>query len=181
MNRDHLADRMYAADVGGRVWRFDIINGNAPGTLVEGGVMASLGAADLGASPPAADVRRFYVEPDVASVTVDDEFYLTVNLGSGFRAHPLDTTVDDEFYSIRDFNPFNVVLTADYPAPLTRADLIDITDLSHPALLPADAGLAAQHGTWAAAKRSWPHPSPSAARSSSLRLHRIRARWHRVR
>jgi type IV pilus assembly protein PilY1 len=140
MNRDHLADRMYAADVGGRVWRFDIINGNAPGTLVEGGVMASLGAADLGATPPAADVRRFYVEPDVASGVFDDKIYLTVNLGSGFRAHPLDTTVDDEFYSIRDFNPFNAVLTADYPAPLTRADLIDITDLSHPTLLPSDAG-----------------------------------------
>ena len=140
MNRDHVADRMYASDVGGRVWRFDIINGNAPGTLVEGGVMASLGAADLGPTPPAADARRFYVEPDVASLVVDDELYLTVSLGSGFRAHPLDTTIDDEFYSIRDFNPFNVVLSADYPAPLTRAELIDITNLNHPTLLPSDAG-----------------------------------------
>jgi type IV pilus assembly protein PilY1 len=140
LSRDGLADRMYASDTGGRIWRFDIVNGNAPGTLVEGGVMASLGAADLGPTPPASDVRRFYVEPDIASVVADDQLYLTVNIGSGFRAHPLDTMIDDEFYSIRDFHPFDVIASADYTSPVTRADLIDITNLNHPSLLAADAG-----------------------------------------
>ena len=41
---DGFADRMYAADVGGRIWRFDIWNGRGPGDLVTGGVLASLGA-----------------------------------------------------------------------------------------------------------------------------------------
>ena len=56
---------MYVGDMGGRVWRFDIINGQQGNNLVKGGVFASLGAADL-ASPTLPNVRRFYVTPDVA-------------------------------------------------------------------------------------------------------------------
>ncbi len=43
---DGFADRLYTADVGGRVWRFDIWNGRARNQLVTGGVFASLGDAD---------------------------------------------------------------------------------------------------------------------------------------
>ena len=39
-NGDGFADRMYAGDMGGRVWRFDIINGSGASTLVTGGVIA---------------------------------------------------------------------------------------------------------------------------------------------
>ena len=47
LNGDGLADRMYAADLGGQIWRFDIINGENPDKLVHGGVIASLGADAL--------------------------------------------------------------------------------------------------------------------------------------
>ena len=40
-----FADRMYAADMGGQVWRFDITNGQPAASLVAGGVIAQLGAA----------------------------------------------------------------------------------------------------------------------------------------
>ena len=40
MSGDGLADRMYAADTGGRVWRFDIVNRLSGAALVEGGVLA---------------------------------------------------------------------------------------------------------------------------------------------
>ena len=46
---DGFADRMYAADIGGRVWRFDIRNGQDASNLVKGGVFASLGVGD---APP---------------------------------------------------------------------------------------------------------------------------------
>jgi type IV pilus assembly protein PilY1 len=42
---DGFADRLYTADVGGRVWRFDVWSGRARSELVTGGVFASLGAA----------------------------------------------------------------------------------------------------------------------------------------
>ncbi len=61
---DGFADRMYAADMGGRVWRFDIHNGQTRANLVTGGVFASLGNAHLGTHPNAT-TRRFYSAPDV--------------------------------------------------------------------------------------------------------------------
>ncbi len=62
---DGFADRMYAADMGGRVWRFDIHNGQTRANLVTGGVFASLGNAHL-ATHPVATTRRFYSAPDAA-------------------------------------------------------------------------------------------------------------------
>ena len=46
---DGFADRFYAGDMGGQLWRFDISNGQAATSLVAGGVIAQLGAAP---SPP---------------------------------------------------------------------------------------------------------------------------------
>ena len=42
---DGYADRFYAGDMGGQIWRFDVTNGNSASTLVAGGVIAQLGAA----------------------------------------------------------------------------------------------------------------------------------------
>jgi type IV pilus assembly protein PilY1 len=140
LNQDGLAERMYVGDMGGRVWRFDIVNGAAGGALVEGGVIASLGAADLPAPQPPGEVRRFYSTPDVVPVVTQGRYFLTVNLGSGFRAHPLDTTGRDEFFSIRDFRVQGVIDTADYPTPLRRAGLVDVTNNANPELLLTDRG-----------------------------------------
>lgn len=43
---DGFADRLYTADVGGRVWRFDVWNGRTREQLVTGGVFASLGMVE---------------------------------------------------------------------------------------------------------------------------------------
>jgi len=140
LNLDSKADRLYVGDMGGRVWRFDIINGNAADELVEGGVIASVGAADLGASPLDSENRRFFATPDIVPVITEYGTYLSINIGSGYRAHPLWSAIDDEFYSIRDFNVYNAVKTADYGPPVTRAELVDITNNVDPVMLPTDAG-----------------------------------------
>ncbi|MGB5246614.1 MAG: PilC/PilY family type IV pilus protein [Woeseia sp.] len=103
MSGDGLADRMYAVDIGGQLWRFDIFNGNAPASLVEGGVLARLGAEGI-VAPTAADTRRFFAAPDVAMFTDEnlDTRYLAISVGSGYRAHPLNNDADDRFYSYRD-------------------------------------------------------------------------------
>ena len=137
-NEDGLADRMYVGDMGGQVWRFDIQNGSSAG-----GVLASLGAADLD-NPARADVRRFYNTPDVVNVIKAENVFFAINIGSGYRAHPLDTSIDDEFYSIRDFNSTRVIPTdkydtVDFPL-IEREDLIDITNNAAPVLEPSDAG-----------------------------------------
>ena len=67
--------------------------------------MASLGAADIGAGE-IVNNRRFYNPPDVSLVRTESDTYLSVSIGSGYRAHPLNTTTQDRFYSVRDYNPF---------------------------------------------------------------------------
>ena len=96
------ADRMYAADMGGQVWRFDITNGQPAASLIAGGVIAQLGAAGT-ASPAVADVRRFYYAPDVAFVNNDDYNFIHVGIGSGHREHPLGLGNQDRFYALRDY------------------------------------------------------------------------------
>ncbi len=140
LGQDKLADRMYVGDMGGRVWRFDINNGAIATDLVDGGVLASLGAADIGAGAPAADTRRFYNRPEVVPLTIGDKLVFSINIGSGYRAHPLDTTINDEFFSIRDFVPLQPIKTADYGTPVIRTDLVDITLLPEAELNFTDAG-----------------------------------------
>jgi len=112
---NRVADRMYAADVGGQIWRFDISNGNTPSTLVTGGVIAQIGAEGI-ASPSVGDTRRVYNTPDVA-LLVDNNInqrFLSVNVGTGYRAHPLNDSATDAFYSFRDPDVFRTLTQLDY-------------------------------------------------------------------
>jgi type IV pilus assembly protein PilY1 len=130
MNGDGTADRMYAADLGGQIWRFDITNGETVDSLVVGGVIAQLGAEGLG-SPTDADTRRFYNSPDVA--IFNDPFqgrrFISVSIGSGYRAHPLDNTAVDRFFSIRDPDVFNSLTEDQYINYdiVTDADLVEVS------------------------------------------------------
>jgi type IV pilus assembly protein PilY1 len=140
---DGYVNRIYAGDMGGRMWRFDIVSSAASANeLAEGGLLASIGAADLGA-PAATDVRRLYARADIVPVIATEpgyRSYISLNIGSGHRAHPLETANEDWFFSIRDFNVFNTVLTEDYDEPVMFDDLIDITDDLTPTLMSSDVG-----------------------------------------
>ena len=115
LNGDGLADRMYAADLGGQIWRFDITNGEKPDKIVAGGVIARLGAEGL-STPTSADTRRFYTTPDVSILTdkAQNRRYLAISIGSGYRAHPLDNDATDRFYSIRDPDLLNPLTQTQY-------------------------------------------------------------------
>ncbi len=130
MNGDNFADRMYAADLGGQIWRFDISNGATPNNLVAGGVIAQLGAEGMG-SPEAEDTRRLYNTPDVAIFNDDrmDRRFLSISIGSGYRAHPLDNSATDRFYSLRDEHVFNALTQAQYNSyPIIEdADLMEVS------------------------------------------------------
>jgi type IV pilus assembly protein PilY1 len=132
---DGFADRMYASDMGGQILRFDIFNGKSPsgsGTdaLVTGGVVAQLGAEGSG-SPGVEDTRRFYAAPDVSifNDNIQNRRFIAISLGSGYRAHPLDDSNTDRFYSIRDRNVFNALTQAEYDAipPITESDLVEVS------------------------------------------------------
>ena len=67
---------------------------NVAASLVEGGVIAQLGAEGID-SPSAAETRRVYNSPDVALFldTAQNRRFLSINVGTGYRAHPLNQTV----------------------------------------------------------------------------------------
>jgi len=130
---DGTVDLLYAADTGGRIWRFDAKDDH---TGFTGGVIADLNNS---ATDGATENRRFFVRPDVSFinttkttekvladgstvvVTTKDSFVL-VSIGSGYRAHPLDETVNDHFYLIKD--PHGL----DYPEAYTKIGLSDLVD-----------------------------------------------------
>jgi len=143
LNGDGFADRMYAADTGGQILRFDIANGNDPDSLVTGGVIAQLGAQ--GNAPASfADTRRFYNAPDVSvfNDNIQNRRFIAISIGSGYRPHPLDNTNNDRFYSIRDRNVFNSLTQDQYDniTPIKESNLVDISGTVGAVIGPGDAG-----------------------------------------
>ena len=147
-NGDSYADRMYASDMGGQIWRFDIFNGNAPNgigadALVTGGVIAQLGAEGL-TNPGISDTRRFYNAPDVAifNDNLQNRRFLALNIGSGYRAHPLDNSNNDRFYSIRDPDVFNKLSQSEYDnySVISDGDLVEVSGTVGTVIGPNDRG-----------------------------------------
>lgn len=135
LNSDGFADRMYAADMGGQVWRFDITNGNPVSSLIAGGVIAQLGAAGL-PSPTVDVTRRFYYAPDVARVVTQDHNFIHIGIGSGHRAHPNSLLHHDEFYALRDYATFAPKTQTQYNSatPVRVTDLVDVTTTLNPTI-----------------------------------------------
>ncbi|MCZ6840060.1 MAG: PilC/PilY family type IV pilus protein, partial [Alphaproteobacteria bacterium] len=143
MTGDGFADRMYAADLGGQLLRFDIKNGETPANLVTGGVIAQLGAEGLAAAN-FADTRRFYTTPDVSifSDRNENKRFISLSIGSGYRAHPLDESAADRFFSVRDPDVFNQLTQADYNSYdiVTDADLVEVRGSVRTIIDPTDRG-----------------------------------------
>lgn len=143
---DDFADRMYAADLGGRIWRFDIFNGQPVAgvegeRLVEGGMLASLGNAEESAPRTASNSIKFFYAPDPALITRPGPNFINIAIGSGHRELPAsDKTTENWFFSVRDYNVFTQLLTSWYDddcssattpchEPVEEGDLADLTDI----------------------------------------------------
>jgi len=143
LNGDGLADRMYASDIAGQVWRFDITNGEAPSTLVAGGIIARVGAEGLSA-PGSADTRRFYNSPDTSLFLdkIQNRRYIAISIGTGYRAHPFDLSAADRFYSIRDGDVFTKLSQSEYDTYniATDGDFIEVSGTKQSILSSSDRG-----------------------------------------
>lgn len=132
---DGFVDTLFAADMGGQVWRFDLDLYHESGDLMKGGVIADLGssgAIDLTNS------RRFFYKPDVALIRENGQRFLSISIGSGWRSHPLNTDVQDRIYSLRSYDIFTLPegygkeTSAGIYTPVTENDLTDVTDNTNP-------------------------------------------------
>ena len=128
LDLDGFADRLYAADMGGQVWRFDVFNGRPAASLVSGGVIARLGGAPADA-PTAAETRRFFHAPDIALAGRGAQRFIHIGIGSGHRARPNSPATRDRFFALRDHAVFESLTQDEFAAmtPVTGASLVDIT------------------------------------------------------
>jgi type IV pilus assembly protein PilY1 len=127
LDLDGMIDRMYAVDIAGRLWRFDVHTEQS--FEITGGVIAELGGT---VNNNQANNRRFYYAPDVALGRDAGYAFLTVTLGSGYRAKPLDSGIDDYLFGIRDYKAFEVLGddTDDYDYGVTIGDLTTMSSTS---------------------------------------------------
>ena len=144
LNGDSFADRMYASDMGGQIWRFDIFNTKDPDELVTGGVIARLGAEGSVPLATAADTRRFYNSPDVSLITdnLQQRSFIAVSIGSGYRAGPFDLTASDRFYSVRDPDVFAQLTQETYNTyPIIKdGDLVEVSGKTQTVITAGDGG-----------------------------------------
>ncbi len=101
-DRDSMIDRLYFGDTGANLWRLDLNRGDDK----DESKLTKLAAL---AQSMRQKHRKFYNEPDVASMKLNGRSTFVVSIGSGFRAHPLDKTIDDKFFMVLDKSPYSEI------------------------------------------------------------------------
>jgi len=131
LNGDTIADKMFATDTGGQLWRFDISNSSGQSIYdrITGGVVADLQKPNAGASDTGLTNRRVYNSPDVSILQRNEEDtpVLGVAIGTGYRAHPLNTVVVDRFYVLKYADVFSTPVSYEN-IKLYEDDLLDVTN-----------------------------------------------------
>jgi type IV pilus assembly protein PilY1 len=107
MNYDGFADRIYAGDTGGQIWRFDVGN-----TVPAAWTSRLLFQANPDSGQKG---RKIFYRP---SVVVKHD-YVSLVFGTGDREHPLNFAVADRLYMVKDTGG---------TTPLTEANLLDVTN-----------------------------------------------------
>lgn len=128
-NGDNETDRLYVGDMGGQLWRIDL-GATLRGDVNAGSTGARLMVATDGAAGTSTDNRKFFYPPDVAQITdstfASVEDYDMVTIGSGDREDPLNPTVHNHLYAVRD-----TLISGKIPGdftPITVGDLYDATE-----------------------------------------------------
>jgi type IV pilus assembly protein PilY1 len=95
INGNGLVDRIYAADVGGRIIRADFTDEANQPSRVSGGVVADI-------NQDASVHRKFFTTPQVGYYAKGTRQFLVLLIGTGDHANPLDSDFPDRFYMIKD-------------------------------------------------------------------------------
>lgn len=132
INANGITDRLYVADVGGRIIRVDIPDDaiyQITGTnAVSATVLADVGGVN--------GYQRFFNTPEVAYYDRGGVRYLALMISSGYRPSPLDDSITDRFYMIKDANVWTAPADGsdggtepDYGAPITDDQTPSTPDL----------------------------------------------------
>ncbi len=119
MNGDGTTDRLYFGDTGGRVWRADLAGSDSSAWTLS--VLLNAGRHFDSA---ATNDLRFFNRPDIVKSKDSAGNFDAVLIGSGDRENPLDTTMLNKFFMLKDR-----ATTSGSPSstPLTPTNLADLT------------------------------------------------------
>lgn len=147
-----IIDRLYAVDLGAQIWRVDIAEGASPEVASSYSVsrLADFGA-DTQGNLSASTQRRFFYAPSVARYLRDGVLQYAISVGSGYRAHPLDTTVTNHVYVLFDAD----VATGPPANQVVSATLNSLYDATADLVSSADDAIAETARTALASKQGW--------------------------
>jgi type IV pilus assembly protein PilY1 len=129
-------DRIYAADMGGRIYRVDLPDSEnkaiPSGEKITAPRVTKL--ADLSTDGSIEHNRRFYSEPDTAMIVDGRERYMAISIGSGYRAHPLkknNENAQDRLYMIKDENLYSIPQLGALSTIQHGSHLVDLTSYTY--------------------------------------------------
>lgn len=126
LSGDGNIDRLYVADLGGQLFRFDIDESALNSASFSAAHIKGGRIADLSKDNSLADARRFYYPPDVAIVAERGKSaYLGIAISSGYRAHPNNTDIHDRIFLLKD--PYVFTAPTAYTL-ITESDLRNVTE-----------------------------------------------------
>lgn len=117
LDADGLHDRLYAGDISGRLWRFDVHHGAAAEYWTTGGVFADFSNTDG---------RGFIAAPDVSlSSPPGAAPWLNIAIGTAAPGNP---SASNRFYVLRDHAVLDSWTAEEYDAwdPLEEEDLVRV-------------------------------------------------------
>lgn len=99
---NNLITDIFVGDMGGQLWRVKVANGKSSNELLtvdnigEKGVVASISGTSK------EETRRIYETPAIYTFNAEESAtQISVNVGTGYHAHPLALYNNDRFYSFR--------------------------------------------------------------------------------
>ena len=124
INGDNYADIVFAIDIMGQLWRFDLnqqtSNQNDFAKSTTGAMIANLGG----------DNRHFYNAPDVAYINRRGQPpFLSIAVGSGYRPQADNTNIQDRFFVVFDHHLLTPPANYNYVGNrvITASDMTAVT------------------------------------------------------
>lgn len=95
LNNDAIADTIYVADVGGKIYRADLPQkGDTDNSKFQAGLIANVNSNGSN--------RKFFNKPDVVFTNYAGQKFGLIAIGSGYRAHPKNEDTTDRMYVFYD-------------------------------------------------------------------------------
>jgi len=132
LDNDNYIDAIYVGDLGGQVLKFNINNKNTGvSTLATGKIIAKLGVSDTTLSG-VENRRKIYEPVTVTRVKRNNEKYMAVVVGTGYRSRPLNKQINDVIVVMKDKEDYYSSTSTPINTPFKINDLYDVTTVFNP-------------------------------------------------